>query len=86
MIHTFKPEIWDNLKLVWSGLGMVNYDKFKKIVKTTIHVGDDYAANAWIDFCHNRLAYCLSRRPPEQGYAIINLAYQLITSMNGGER
>lgn len=85
-VDTRRPGWWDDLKAIQRGLGRINYVMFKKIVRETISVGDDYAIAAWCQFHGDRINYVMSRHPEEQGYALINLACKLSKEKDhGGE-
>jgi len=77
IIDTSKSLHWKSIKRIYMGLRRIQYDEFEKIVKSTVTVSNGYPIEMWTKFCKDRLAYCLSRQPLEQGYALINLAYQL---------
>jgi len=74
---TDKPAGFDTVQRVLNGLARIDYEQFKSIVMETINVGENYAGIAWTTFNRNRLGYCMSRGPIEQGYALINLAFHL---------
>jgi len=76
-INVDKPISWEGLKHIHSALGLIDYEQFKRIIRATINCGDDYAAARWGEFHGDRLNYCLSRSPEEQGYAMVNLALYL---------
>ena len=76
---------WGTFKAVRRGLGLIDYYQFKRIVCYVIGCGDDYVAASWSEFDRNRLDYCISRDPEEQGYALINLAYQLNKEKENGD-
>jgi len=76
-IDTAEPGFWKDLKAIHNGLGLIDYEQFKRIIRYTINCGDDYAAAKWSEFHGDRLNYCLSRHPEEQGYALVNMAVQM---------
>jgi hypothetical protein len=78
MIDTSEPVSWKDIKAIHNGLGLIDYEHFKRIIAVTIECRDDYAAAAWAQFHGDRLNYCLSRNPEKQGYALINLAIELV--------
>jgi len=76
-IDVSKPESWAQLEAICVGLGRISYSEFSAVIAKTINCGDDYVAGAWPQFDGNRLGDGLTRGPIEQGYALINLAYDL---------
>lgn len=82
IVDDSRPITWGTFVAVQRGLARISYEQFKTIIAATISCGDDYAAAAWSEFHGDRINYCMSRHPEEQGYALVNLAYQLNNKEN----
>ena len=65
------------LRRLSRGFGRITFDAFSEILSRMSGACPVYCEGKWPDFQSGPLAFCLSRRPPEPGEAIIALAWQL---------
>lgn len=76
-LDTSRHPAWGNLEMISDGLELVDYNTFKNVVLATTGSTEAYAAAMWAEFLRDRIRYCLTRDPIEQGYALVHLACEI---------
>lgn len=68
----------DGLKILRSGLQMVDYDCFTRLAKSALGVtSDEYLTDAWGQFSRAPFDFCLTRYPSTFGEALVEEALRI---------